>query len=207
MKPVRNLFWITILFVFSCTKESFTNNSSYLLQTSADTLHFDTVFTTTGSVTQVFMIRNENKEGIRISSLRLGGGASSFFRINVDGTPGPVVQDVPLGANDSLYVLVSVQIQPGAANLPFIVRDSLEISYNGNRKWVQLDAYGQNAHFLRNKKITGTETCNNDLPYVILDQLTVDTSATLVINKGCRIFFHANAPMIIHGILQVNGEK
>ena len=207
MKPVRNLFWITILFVFSCTKESFTNNSSYLLQTSADTLHFDTVFTTTGSVTQVFMIRNENKEGIRISSLRLGGGASSFFRINVDGTPGPVVQDVPLGANDSLYVLVSVQIQPGAANLPFIVRDSLEISYNGNRKWVQLDAYGQNAHFLRNKKITGTETWNNDLPYVILDQLTVDTSATLVINKGCRIFFHADAPMIIHGTLQVNGEK
>src|SRR3712207_7720165 len=47
------------------------------LVSSEDSLHFDTVFTTTGSVSQYFKIINPNKEGIRISSVRLGGGASS----------------------------------------------------------------------------------------------------------------------------------
>jgi hypothetical protein len=87
------------------------------------------------------------------------------------------------------------------------MRDSIEINYNGNRKWVQLDAFGQNAHFFRSRRITTAEVWNNDLPYVILGGLTVDTTATLTINKGCRIYIHANAPFIVNGSLQVAGEK
>jgi len=208
MKPVRNhyLLLLAVLF-FACTKESFTNDSSALLTTSVDTLHFDTVFTSTGSTSQFIKIFNDNNKGLKISSVRLFGGSSSPFKINVDGIAGPQVNTTDILADDSVYIYVTVTINPTAANLPFLVRDSIEISYNGNKKIVQLDAYGKNAHFFRNKIIKTAEAWNNDLPYVILGGIIVDTNATLTINKGCRIYSHADAPFIINGTLQVNGEK
>lgn len=208
MKPVRNLLLsVFVLFLFACKKESFTNNPSSLLATSVDTLHFDTVFTSAGSASQLVKIINTNNKGIHLSSVLLAGGSSSPFKINVDGIAGPRVSNVDVLANDSIYIFVTVTINPTAANLPFLVRDSIEINYNGNKKFIQLDAYGRNAHFLRNKKITGTETWNNDLPYVILGKLTVDTNAMLTINEGCKIYIHADAPFMVNGTLQVNGNK
>jgi len=69
-----------------------------------------------------------------------------------------------------------------------------------------LEAWGQNAHFFRNKEITGSETWTNDLPYVILGSLIVDPNQILTIEKGCHIYVHADAPLIINGTIQVNGE-
>jgi hypothetical protein len=208
MKPVRNLLLLVpVLLFFACKKESFTNSSSVLLQTSVDTLHFDTVFTSTGSTSQFIKIINGNSKGIHISSVKLAGGASSPFKINVDGVPGPQVNNTDVLANDSIYLYVTVSINPTTSGLPFIVRDSIEINFNGNKKFVQLDAYGRNAHFFRNKTIKTSEVWNNDLPYVIIGKLTVDTNATLTINEGCRIYSHADAPIIINGTLQVNGDK
>ncbi len=208
MKPVRNLFLLLPAFYFfACTKDSFTNSSSAQLKTSVDTLHFDTVFTSTGSTSQFIKIINENDKGIRISSVKLAGGASSPFKINVDGIAGTQISNTEVLADDSIYIYVTVSINPTAANLPFIVRDSIEINYNGNKKFVQLDAYGRNAHFFRNKKISTSEIWNNDLPYVIIGGLTVENNAILTVNKGCKIYCHADAPIIINGTLKVNGEK
>lgn len=193
--------------ILSCTKESFTTSSDAYLRTSVDSLHFDTLFTTTGSTSQFIKIINENDQGIKVSSVRLFGGTASNFKINVDGVAGPTVQNVEVAANDSAYIYVTVTINPNASNLPFIVQDSIEINYNGNKKIVQLDAYGQNANFKRNYNITGNEVWNNGLPYVIVGQLTVFPNASLTINKGCRIYVHADAPLVIHGNLTVNGEK
>lgn len=208
MKPVRNLL-IPFLFIsiFACKKESFTNSSSALLRTSVDTLHFDTVFTSTGSISQFIKIYNNNDKGIQITSVKLAGGNNSFFKINADGTAGPQINNIDIASEDSVYIFVTVSINPSAANLPFIVRDSIEINYNGNKKFIQLDAYGRNAHFLRNRIITTNEIWNNDRPYVILGRLTIDTNTTLTINKGCQIYIHADAPFIVHGSLKVNGEK
>jgi hypothetical protein len=207
MKPVRNLFLLLLAVLFvACNKESFTNNSSALLKTSVDTLHFDTVFTSTGSTSQFVKITNENDKGIHISSVKMAGGASSPFKLNVDGIAGVQVSNVDILAEDSIYIYVTVSINPSAKNLPFIVRDSIEINYNGNKKFVQLDAYGRNAHFFRSRIIKSSEVWNNDLPYVILGGLMVDTNATLTINKGCQIYSHADAPFIVNGTLQVNGN-
>jgi len=194
-------------FFVSCKKDAFTSNPNALLTTTTDTLHFDTVFTSTGSVTQSIKLFNLNGEGIVISSVKLGGGASSPFKINVAGTPGPVATNISIKGGDSTYIFATVSINPSNQNLPFIVRDSIEITYNGNTKWVQLQAFGQNAHFIKNATIRGTTTWNNDLPYVITGGLTVDTNAVLIINKGCAIFVNAAAPIIINGTLQVRGEK
>lgn len=206
----RYLFALIVLIasvVAGCSKEGFTNSSNARLNTSVDTLHFDTVFTTTGSTSQFIKIINNNDEGIRISSIRLAGGAASPFKINVDGIPGPQVSGTEVRANDSTYIFVTVSINPNATNLPFLVQDSIEISYNGNRQWVQLEAYGLNAHFFRGRTITANETWTAGKPYVILDGLAVAPNATLTIDPGCRIFVHADAPLLIQGRLLVNGGK
>ena len=206
---LRNLSLISILVLIflSCKKESFTNNRDAILRTDVDTLHFDTVFTTTGSTSQVFKIFNTNNKGIKLNSVRLAGGSASPFHINVDGTTGPEANNIEIAAGDSAYVFVTLKIDPSATPLPFLVQDSVELNYNGNTSWVQLDGYGRNAHFLRNTNITANTTWTNDLPYVILGNLTVSTGITLSILEGCQVFMHANAPFIVNGTLKVNGDK
>jgi hypothetical protein len=200
---------LPILFLcllFSCKKDTFITSPDARLRLTADTLHFDTVFTTVGSITQSFKIINENDQRLLISSIVLKGGSASAFRVNADGIPGPAISDIEIKANDSIYVFVSVKVDPGAASLPFIIRDSIEINYNGAKQLLQLEAWGQNAHFMRDKEVNGNETWINDLPYVILGYLYIDTNATLTIDKGARIFVHADAPIIVDGSLQVNGQ-
>ncbi len=205
-KQVALIFIIAAVFL-ACKKESFITSPDAQVTITSDTLKYDTVFTSTGSITQSFKIINDNNQKLRISSVKLMGGSTSPFRINVDGFPGPTVNNLDVEANDSIYVFVSVTVDPSIANLPFVLRDSIQVIFNGNERFVQLEAWGQNAHFYRNKKVFGTETWNNDLPYVILGSLIVDTNASLIINKGCRIFVHADAPLLIDGTLIVNGEK
>lgn len=204
MKQILVAITLALITASACKKNSFITGDA-TVTTSSDTLHFDTLFTTTGSVTQFFRIYNQNDQKLRISEVSLGGGASSFFRINVDGFTGPVVRDLEVEANDSLYVFVTVRIDPNSENLPFIVQDSVHIKYNNQEQWVQLDAWGQNAHFYRNRLIDANETWTNDRPYVILGGLLVDENVTLTIQKGARIYAHADAPLLIDGSLHATG--
>ena len=50
------------LFMVSCKKDSFISSSDARLSLSADTLKYDTVFTTTGSITKSFKIFNDNDQ-------------------------------------------------------------------------------------------------------------------------------------------------
>lgn len=195
------------ILLLGCRKDSFITSADANISISADTLHYDTVFTSVGSVTQSFKIFNDNNQKLRLSSVKLIGGTSSAFNINVDGFATTEATNLEIEANDSLYVFVQVNIDPATGNLPFIIRDSIQVSYNGNNRLVQLEAWGQNAHFHRNKEVTSDETWTNDLPYVIQGYLYVASNQTLTIDKGCRIYVHADAPVIIDGTLKVNGEK
>ncbi|HEX8461537.1 MAG TPA: hypothetical protein VF623_08910, partial [Segetibacter sp.] len=208
---MKKLFFsLTLGFIIlfaSCKKTGFIESPGAVLSFSADTLHFDTVFTSTGSVTQSFKIFNQNDSKLRLSDIRLGGGSASAFKINVDGVSGTNFSNVELEPNDSVYVFVSVSINPNAVNLPFLLRDSILVNYNGNKKYMQLEAYGQNANFYRNRRITKDTTWNSNLPYVILGGVTVDSNVTLTINSGCKIFSHADAPFVVNGSLKVNGGQ
>ncbi|MES1215213.1 MAG: choice-of-anchor Q domain-containing protein [Bacteroidota bacterium] len=195
-----------LLILFSCKKDSFITSAEARITISANTLKYDTVFVTAGSTYQFFKIINENNQKLRVSSVKLMG-ANSNYSINVDGIVGPQVNNIDIEANDSLYVFVQVNVNPNANNLPFIIRDSVQVSYNGKNKLVQLEAWGQNAHFLRNKEISADEIWNNDLPYVILGSLFIYPDKSLTINKGCRIYIHADAPVVVDGSLIINGQK
>lgn len=207
IKSIPIVILCGLLLYLGCTRESFITSPDARIRLSADTLKYDTVFVSSGSIVQTFKIVNENKEKLRLSSVRLAGGTASAYKINVDGTATTEARDLVLEAQDSLYVFVQVNINPATGNLPFIVRDSVEITYNGNRKWLQLEAWGQQAHFLRNHEVTTDETWQNDLPYVILGYLHVNPSVKLSIEKGCRIYVHADAPLVVDGTLQVNGQQ
>jgi len=205
--PAGAFILLSFLFLLGCKKESFITSPDARVAITADTLKYDTVFTTMGSVTESFKIVNENDQKINISSVKLMGGNSSAYKINADGLIGPEINNLEIAPNDSLYVFVSVVIDQNANNLPFIIQDSIRISYNGTDRWVQLEAWGQNAHFLRNKEIAANETWTNDLPYVILGYLVVDPNQVLTVERGCRVYVHADAPVVINGSIQINGEK
>lgn len=201
------VFALYLLALPSCKKDSFITSPEASLHTSADTLKYDTVFTTTGSVTKSFKIFNDNNQKLRLSQVKLMGGSTSSYKMNVDGVPTTEANNIEIAANDSIYVFVSVTINPTLNNLPFIVSDSILINYNGNNRYVQLQAFGQNANFLRNRVITTNTVWTNNLPYVILGSLRVDAAATLTIQPGCKIYSHADAPFLVDGTLITNGTK
>ncbi len=195
------------ILLFSCRKDSFITSPDARVTVSADTLKFDTLFVRAGSTYRILKIINENDQKLKLSSLKLMGGSSSVYKMNVDGVVGTQFSNLDIAANDSVYVFVQVNVDPGTGNLPFIIRDSIQVSYNGKNRLVQLEAWGQNAHFFRDKIVNAPETWNNDMPYVILGSLLVNTNQTLTINNGCRIYVHADAPIIVNGTLFVNGLK
>ena len=74
------LFWalvscLIIAFTFSsCTKINYTDNPSDVLDFSNDTLMFDSVFTTIGSITLPFTVRNTHSNALLIDEFHLKVG-------------------------------------------------------------------------------------------------------------------------------------
>ena len=136
---VKPFFVILCCFLacLSCKKDSILTTGGKL-SFSTDTLSFDTVFTTVGSVTHSFKIYNENQQRIKIQRIKLNGGASSPFRMNVDGIPTIELNDVEVAANDSLYVFVAVTVDPTTGILPFVVNDAVQMTLNGQEHVVHL---------------------------------------------------------------------
>jgi hypothetical protein len=192
--------------LFSCVKHSDLGGNARLYF-SADTLKFDTLFTSIGSVTQQVKLINSNNQGININSISLMGGSASPFVINIDGTPGPNASGLLIGANDSLYIFVNVFIRPDTKPMPFVLQDSIRISYNGIDQFIQLTAWGQNAHFLENAEIKADTTWTNDLPFVIYGGLHIDSNTTLTVQAGVHIYLHENAPVLVDGSLELMGDS
>ena len=197
------LFFLTII---SCKKDAIITDPSAKLEFSTDTVLFDTVFTTIGSTTHFLKVYNRNNKKIIISSIRLAGGSSSQFRMNVDGIPATLVTDIEIPRKDSLYIFIEVTIDPTNGLLPFIVKDSIVFETNGNIQDVDLVAWGQDAHFFNGNTLC-SETWTNDKPYVIYNSILVDSSCTLTIMEGVSVYSHNNSGLFVKGTLSVNGTK
>jgi hypothetical protein len=190
----------------SCQKQSDMNGGDRL-QLSADTVRFDTVFTTTATITQQVRLINNNRHSISVNSISLAGGSGSSFILNIDGSPGPQVSNLNIPAEDSLIIFITVFIRNSTGPKPFLLQDSIRVSYNGTDQFIQLTAWGQNAHFLTNQVIKGNVSWPADLPYVIYGSLTIDSNATLTIDAGAHIYIHADAPVFVDGSLQCLGDS
>ncbi|MCK9205201.1 MAG: right-handed parallel beta-helix repeat-containing protein [Bacteroidales bacterium] len=183
-----------ICFCFSCRKKDKIDTSPDIqLSFSTDTVFFDTVFTTVGSITKRLIVYNQRQDKVSISHIRLMGGENSNYRINVDGEPGIDLTDLEIAGDDSLFIFIRVTINPNNQNTPFIVNDSLEFQINGNIQRVQLVSWGQDAFFYRNATLSGNVLWDSLKPHVIYGALRIDTNAMLTILPGTKIYFHQNA--------------
>ena len=200
--------FIMVSFV-SCRKtDKIDTNPSILLSFSNDTVMFDTVLTTAGSITKRLLVHNTNDKKVVVSQIGLGGGAASMYRINVDGLPSYVVQNIEIAAKDSLYIFVRVTINPNDQATPFIVSDSLVFLTNGNRQIVQLAACGQNADFNIGKTLKGNQVWDSLKAHVIYGFLRVDTGASLTVMPGTKVYLHNKAYLAVshEATLNINGQ-
>ena len=188
------LIALSFLGISSCKKRDQVDTSpSIQLKFSSDTVFFDTVFTTIGSVTQRLMVYNDNPRNVLISSINLGSSGNSNFRINIDGVSATSATDIEIPANDSIYIFVRVTVDPTNQNNPMVIADSLLFNINGNQQKVKLIAWGWDAHFYRNRKLEGSVTFDSLKPHVVFGYLRVDTAASLTIQAGSKIYFHKGA--------------
>ncbi len=181
-------------------KERFTNSSDAVLSFSADTLKFDTVFTSIGSATRHFMVYNNNKDAVR-TSVSL---PNRYFRLNIDGVATNSYKDLEIRGKDSAYIFVEVTVDPLSDNAPVLILDSVSFTTNGNKQNVKLEAFGQDVVFY-NDSIIGSEHWTAEKPYLIYNSILVDTLCTLDIDAGTKIYFHSNSSLLIKGQLHVNG--
>lgn len=196
-----------VLILGSCRKDKIDTDPSLSLSFSTDTLQFDTVFATVGSVTRSIRVINTHTKSVEVSSIDLAGGNASEFRINVDGTPGIHAENLRIAPNDSLWIFVEVTVDPTSVNTPFVIEDELLFVTNGNVQEVKLVAWGQEANFFSNESVGCDTTWNDEKPFVVYGVLQVDSGCTLTITEGCRIFMHGNSALLVDGTLEVLGTQ
>ncbi len=202
---------ISLMVLTTACKKQISIDSSGSLNYSNDTVFFDTVFTTIGSVTKTLKLYNPNSGSIRIDQIKLRGGTQSHFRMAIDGDNGVAFEDVEILPGDSVYLFAEVTVDPTDDFFPFIVEDYIDIQYNGKNESVYLAAFGQNAHFHGGPDQLTTLVCNevwtNDLPHVIYGVLEVEPGCQLTINPGTQVYLHKGAGILVNeGELHVQGE-
>jgi hypothetical protein len=202
---------VLAVLLFGCRKDRLFTDSPVSLEFSQAEVLFDTVFTQNPfSVTKRFRVRNPDSKGVRVD-IALQGGGSSPFRINVDGAAGTVFEDVEISGGDSIYVFVEASLDQSNQNAPLIHEDRIRFSTNGSEQEVKLVAWGQDAHYYRPTSYPQglpaygiiaaegqTVTWPNDKPYVIYGYAAVDSTATLIIEPGVRVFVHGGGGLWIY---------
>jgi hypothetical protein len=208
----KNIALILLIGLFSltfwrCTPDEEIVDYNYTggLEFSTDSVVFDTVFTGMGSVTKRFIVRNTAAKALKIQGITLSGGDDSPFKIFINGRETSGLTDVRILGKDSALVLVEVFIDPGNANSPYLVQDSVEFETNGIIQNVQLLAWGQDANYLGNEVIECDAVWSNDKPYVLYQSVLVDTLCGLTIEKGTRIYAGKDAYLYVKGQLLVRG--
>lgn len=197
------LIFGTFMFV-SCEKEILIDDPHAKLVFSADTVLFDTIFTTIGSSTRHFKVLNPYDNILEISSIRLSGSPESPYRINVDGISGNTFNNILLPGGDSIYIFVEATIDPVDGDLPMVIEDSVVFVTNGNMQVVKLVAWGQDVNILEGR-VFETETLIAGKPYLVYDYLLVDSGQVLNIEPGVRIHFHRNSGLYVSGSINAAG--
>ena len=227
------LLIITLVFFSSCRKDFSADLSSGSLTFSKDTVYLDTIFTNIGSSTYNLKVYNKNNHAISIPSVKLGKGENSFYRLNVDGTPGKLFENVEVLAKDSIFIFIETTIDYSQISNP-IYTDEIVFDSGANLQNVKLITLVKDAHFLfPSKDATGLiETVNigidtegdeiavngfyldnntiftNEKPYIIYGYCAVPENKTLTIEAGATIHFHENSGLIVekNATLTIEGE-
>jgi len=217
MKAYFRTSLIILILLSACRKPDTYFQGTANLRFSVDTLVFDTVFTTVGSITKRIKVYNDLEEDLQIDEIKLAGTGNTPYRLNIDGLQSDVAKDIILRSKDSLHIFVETTIDPNNTNEPLIHTDSITFLTNGNLQDVDLVAWGQDAHFYYGNSflvfengdpetpndtlffysINEATTWTNDKPHVIYGNVIVHEGGTLNILAGSQVHLHHNANIII----------
>lgn len=209
----------------SCRNDFETVASTGNLEFSKDTVYLDTIFTNIGSSTYNLKVYNNSKEDIHIPTLQLAQGEASHYRLNVDGVPGKVFQDVQILAKDSIFIFVETTFDisnPPTNSNEFIYTDQILFDSGANQQKVELVTLVKDAVFLYPERhadgttetlILGSGentveipgffldddelTFTNEKPYVIYGFAAVKANKTLKVEAGARVHFHYNSGILV----------
>lgn len=208
----RSLYFICaigfLILWSSCRKDFEFSPSTGNLQFSKDTVYLDTVFTNIGSSTYNLKVYNKSDDDIVIPSVKLGLGAASEYRLNVDGVSGKTFENIQILAKDSIFIFVETTID--ITNLPnpngnYLYTDQIEFDSNSNLQKVELVTLVQDAVFIYP---------NRDNTTKIIETLTLNVGGELVETElqgrellPTELTFTNEKPYVIYGFAAVpNGE-
>ncbi len=199
------LCFFSLFFINACQKNSFTTDPADKLVFSTDTVQFDTVFSTAGSATNYFTVKNSNKsKTIKIDRLFLAKEENSAYRLNIDGYSTNSIEDVELAPGDSIFIFVEVTIDPGRDEM--IEQDSVVFISNGNRQDVKLISFGQDITLINSQYITNDTTWSPSKPVLIYNSALVEENVTLTVLAGTKVYFHRGSSLFVSGTMKVQGE-
>lgn len=203
-------FWM-LLVTLSCNRDDITFDSpSQSLSFSKDTVFCDTVYHQIRSETYAVKVYNNEDKDVMIPRIHLEKGATSLYKINVDGKPGYDFQNVPLRKKDSLYIFV--EIAPEASGPEAIAEDKIIFTSPAGQQHVTLFSVVQDAEFFietptNPNVITNHTTWTNNKAKIIYGNLTINPNVTLDIQPGTKVYFHKNSGMKVSSgaSLNING--
>ena len=204
---MRKFLYIVVLgvlpwFSAGCERERFSvDDGGVKLEFSADTLTFDTVFTTIGTTTRMVTVYNRSGDNLRLSTVTLAGGSASRFRMNVDGDTSLTARNVEIEAGDSIFIFVQANINPNDQTTPFLVEDAIVF---GNGQRLPLTAWGRNAIYHRRTETDSTwfavidcERWDHTRPHVFIDPAAVLDGHTLTLRDGDELYFGDGAMLVV----------
>lgn len=218
-KPKYIIFSLLVLLFSSCWKEDTIVSEGVLLDFSADTMAFDTVFTQMGTTTRMVKVYNHSNTAVRISEVTLQEGYASRFRLNVDGDTHMVAHDVSIAAGDSIFVFVRANINPNQQTEPFLIEDAVLFRFDDGVQRLPLTAYGRNAVYhiptdtIRytdgtlvldmfgnpySYSVIDCEHWRHDLPHVVVGYAVVDSRCTLRLQEGDELYFANDAVLWVY---------
>jgi hypothetical protein len=203
-------FWMLLMAV-SCNKDDINFDApSQELSFSRDTVFCDTVYHQVRSETYAVKVYNNEDKDILIPRIQLAKGATSLYKINVDGKAGYDFKDVPLRKKDSLYIFV--EIAPEATGPEAIAEDKILFQSPLGQQQVVLFSVVQDAEFFiqtpsNPNVITSNTTWTNNKAKIIYGNLTIDQNVNLNIQAGTKVYFHKNSGMKVStgATLNING--
>lgn len=237
MRSYFCLLPILLLMIFwsSCRKDFEYGFSTGRLEFSKDTVFLDTVFTNIGSSTYTLKVYNRSRDDILVPTIALAQAENSNYRLNVDGVPGKSFEDIPILAQDSIFIFVETtyDIAPTNQN-EFLYTDLLQFDSGSNLQEVPIVTLIKDAEFLFPSVLSdgsketlflgldeeGNEiriegfvledsqlNFTNEKPYVIYGYAAVAEGKILTMDAGTRVHFHKDSGLLVGqgGSLQVNG--
>lgn len=190
--------------------EVYSVSSTQGLEFSKDTIAFDTIMTGMATNTYTFQVYNRGEKALRLPQVYLESGKDSPFRVNVDGTflENGAATDFEVSGGDSLRVFLFLNAPERDQDHPFEITDKLIFQTEGGvREEVVLNAYGQDVIRLKDKYVKDELILSANRPYHLTDSLIVEPGATLMLDKGVRLYFHTNASLVVRGTLLALGEQ